>query len=527
MERVIRFIAENSAEMLEQTGEHIALTVIALFFAVLIGLPLGILVTRYSKLEKTVLGSVGVIQTIPSIALLGILLPIFGIGVLPAVIALFLYALLPIVRNVYSGIEGVESSVIESARGMGMTSGQILRKIELPLSVPVILAGIRTATGINGGVATLGALIGAGGLGEFIFRGIALNNVEMILAGALPAAALALLFDFILGLIQKNIKTIFKPLLYSLGVLTLFAMIFGYFYSESSRSGAFRAGMPTEFMQRSDGYKALRQHYDFDMPTLEMNQALMYQALQNGRVDVIGGYSTDGRIEAYDLKVLEDDRSFFPPYSAAPLVHSETLREYPEIEDALNRLGVILSNAEMGELIFRVDENGEDPRAVARDFLESKGFRTSVERDGSDILIGGKNFTEHFILAEMFDIVIENYTSLAAGTRLGLAGTQIVFGALQNREIDLYPEYTGTGLYVLLQAGESVADSLGNNREAVYNYVKKETEKRFDAVWLESLGFQNTYALMMRKEQAAQLNIQTISDMVEFLKKPSVPLEER
>lgn len=526
MDSVIRFISENSAEMLEQTGEHIALTVIALFFAVLIGLPLGILVTRYARLEKTVLGSVGVIQTIPSIALLGILLPIFGIGALPAVIALFLYALLPIVRNVYSGIGGVESSVIEAAKGMGMTSGQILNKIELPLAVPVIFAGIRTATVINVGVATLCALIGAGGLGEFIFRGIALNNVEMILAGALPAAALALLFDFLLGWMQKHIKTIFKPLLYSIGMLTLLAMIFGYFYTESTRSGRFRAGMPTEFMQRPDGYKALRQHYGFDMPTLEMNQALMYQALQNGRVDVIGGYSTDGRIEAYDLKVLEDDQSFFPPYSAAPLVHSQTLREYPDLESALNRLGGIISNDEMIELNFRVDENGENPRAVARDYLESEGLRVSVEREGSDVLIGGKNFTEQFILAEMFDILIENYTGLAAGTRLGLAGTQIVFGALQNREIDLYPEYTGTGLYVLLKADESVADSLGNSREAVFNYVKQETQERFDAVWLKQLGFQNTYALMMRKGLAEQLNIQSISDMVEYLKKPPVPLED-
>ena len=525
MEQLFTFIAENSSEMLRQTGEHIALTFIALAIAILAGLPLGILATRFKKLETSVLGSVGVIQTIPSIALLGILLPVFGIGVVPAVVALFLYALLPIVRNVHSGINGVDHSVTEAARGMGMSDNQILAKIELPLAVPVIFAGIRTATVINVGVATLCALIGAGGLGEFIFRGIALNNVQMILAGAVPAAFLALGFDVLLGFIQKHIKILIKPFFYSSAVLLIVIVPWLFISMFDSDTRSFRAGMPTEFMERSDGYKALKQHYGFDLPTMEMNQALMYQAIKNGRVDVIGGYSTDGRIDAFDLKVLRDNENFFPPYSAAPLIHQETLRQFPELENALGKLSGLISNEDMIEMNFRVDEKGESPKTVAINFLKEKGLRTDKEREGTDeVIVGGKNFTEQFILAEMFKNVIENYTDLTVGTRLGLAGTQIVFGALTNREIDLYPEYTGTGLYVLLKRDSKTAAELGNSQQKVFEYVKEEIKKEFNLVWLDPLGFENTYAMMMRSEQANRLGIETISDLVEYLDNRQVPL---
>ena len=525
MEQLFTFIAENSSEMLRQTGEHIALTFIALAIAILAGLPLGILATRFKKLETSVLGSVGVIQTIPSIALLGILLPVFGIGVVPAVVALFLYALLPIVRNVHSGINGVDHSVTEAARGMGMSDNQILAKIELPLAVPVIFAGIRTATVINVGVATLCALIGAGGLGEFIFRGIALNNVQMILAGAVPAAFLALGFDVLLGFIQKHIKILIKPFFYSSAVLLIVIVPWLFISMFDSDTRSFRAGMPTEFMERSDGYKALKQHYGFDLPTMEMNQALMYQAIKNGRVDVIGGYSTDGRIDAFDLKVLRDNENFFPPYSAAPLIHQETLRQFPDLENALGKLSGLISNEDMIEMNFRVDEKGESPKTVAINFLKEKGLRTDKEREGTDeVIVGGKNFTEQFILAEMFKNVIENYTDLTVGTRLGLAGTQIVFGALTNREIDLYPEYTGTGLYVLLKRDSKTAAELGNSQQQVFEYVKEEIKKEFNLVWLDPLGFENTYAMMMRSEQANRLGIETISDLVEYLDNRQVPL---
>lgn len=509
------FFLANRNEILEQTGEHIALTFIALAIAVLIGLPLSIFLTRRRQLAGAVLGAVGVIQTIPSIALLGFLLPLLGIGATPAIVALFLYALLPIVRNTYAGIDEVDASVVEAARGMGMTDGQVLRKVELPLAVPVIFAGIRTATVINVGVATLCALIGAGGLGEYIFRGIALNNMEMILAGAFPAAALALLFDYVLGFMERNIKQLIRPFLYAAAGLMLLLVPWsvGSLFDES-----FRAGMPPEFIERSDGYKGLKQHYGFDIPTLEMDAALMYRALRNGEVDVIGGYSTDGRIEAYNLKVLEDDQNYFPPYDCAPLVHDATLQRYPELREVLNLLAGKISTKEMIRMNNKVDRGHRDPAGVAREFLENKGFEVDEKRSGTPhILVGGKNFTEHFILGYMLALLIESQTNLTVGTRLGLAGTNIVFGALVNREIDLYPEYTGTGLHVLLKADQQTIRRLGNNPEKVYDYVKKESQQRFEISWLQPMGFENAYALIMRKEQADRLEIETISDMVRYV----------
>jgi len=510
------FVVQNQQEILRQTGEHIALTFIALIIAVFIGVPLGIVLTRYQKSSGTVLGIVGVIQTIPSLALLGFLLPLLGIGATPAVVALFLYALLPIVRNTYAGIDEVDESVVEAARGMGMSNLQRLAKVELPLGIPVIFAGIRTATVINVGVATLCALIGAGGLGEYIFRGIALNNVNMILAGAIPAAMLALSFDFVLGMIQKYIRKIIKPLLAVTGLILL--VVIPWSLKSLLPGRTFKAGMPPEFIERPDGYRGLKKYYNFDIPTVEMDAALMYRALRNGRVDVIGGYSTDGRIKAFNLRVLKDDKNYFPPYSCAPLVSESALQEYPQLKKVLNKLSGKISNDEMVEMNYQVDQNHRNPGDVARDFLQKKGFKTGVSRSGTpDVIIGGKNFTEHFILGHMFAILIENYTNLDAGLKLGLAGTQIVFNALLNHEIDLYPEYTGTGLHVLLKADSTTVNHLGNSKQKVYDYVSKFSRKKFNIEWLRPLGFDNTYALMMREEQAEKLHIRTISDMVRYI----------
>ncbi|MCB0579126.1 MAG: ABC transporter permease, partial [Phaeodactylibacter sp.] len=187
-----QFIADNRSKLLEQVLEHIGLTFISLLLAALVAVPLGIFITRRQKLAGSLLGLAGILQTVPSIALLGFLIPILGIGVKPAIVALFFYALLPILRNTYTGIQEVDASVKEAALGIGLSKGQMLQLVELPLALPVIFAGLRTATVINVGVATLAAYIGAGGLGEFIFGGIALNNTTMILAGALPAAGLAI-----------------------------------------------------------------------------------------------------------------------------------------------------------------------------------------------------------------------------------------------------------------------------------------------------------------------------------------------
>lgn len=510
------FMVNNQAEILDQTLEHMALTFIALAIAVMVGVPISILCTRYRSLANPVLGAVGIIQTIPSIALLGFMLPLLGIGAVPAIVALFLYALLPIVRNTYAGIDEVDTAVVESARGMGMTDLQILQKVELPLAVPVIFAGIRTATVINVGVATLCALIGAGGLGEYIFRGIALNNGVMIMAGALPAALLAIFFDNLLGFMEKHIENLMRPLIYASTIFLIIAVPWSAFslFGEDT----FKAGVPPEFLERADGYRGLEEHYGFDIPTVEMNASLMYEALANNRVDVIVGYSTDGRIKAFDLKVLEDDRNYFPPYDCAPLVSNVTLQEYPQLRGVINMLEGAISTEQMITLNNRVDYRQEQEAKVAKDFMEQQGFDTGISRSGEpDILIGGKLQTEHFILAHMYKLLIENYTDLTAGLRTGLAGTQIVFNALTNDEIDFYPEYTGTGLYVILDADSASLRELGNNPQKVYEYVRKETGEQYELTWLPPIGFENTYALMMRNEQAQQLGIETISDLVQYL----------
>ena len=510
------FIVANRLEILDQTAEHLGLTFAALLVAVAVGIPLAIACTRYRKISGPVLGTVGIIQTIPSIALLGFMIPLLGIGALPAIIALFFYALLPIVRNTYAGIDEVDPSVVEAARGLGMTDRQILRKVELPLAMPVIFAGIRTATVINVGVATLCALIGAGGLGEFIFRGIALNNSIMILAGALPAALLAIIFDNALGAIETNMHRLLKPLVWGFAAFLVAAGVWA--GSSFLSPDTFRIGVPPEFLERADGYRGLEAEYELDLPTVEMNAALMYDALKNKRVDVAVGYSTDGRIKAFDLKVLEDDRNYFPPYDAAPLIRSATLENYPGLRDVLNKLAGQITTEKMTALNNRVDYGGVQEGAVAKTFLDSLGLQTAITRKGEpDILIGGKLQTEQYILGHMYRLLIENYTSLDAGLRMGLAGTQVVFNALDNGEIDLYPEYTGTGLHVLLKADSSTVAELNNNAQAVYDYVKTETLQRYNLTWLQPLGFENTYALLMRREQADKLGIETISDLVTYL----------
>ncbi len=202
-EQLIRQLGVRWQDLLVATGQHIQLVCFSMIIAIAVGVPLGVLITRVAALRNGVLGAAGVLQTIPSLALLGFMIPLLGIGTTTAVAALFLYSLLPIIRNTYTGIRDVDKSILEAARGMGMTDWQVLLKVELPLALSVIMAGIRTATVINVGTATLAAFIGAGGLGDFIFLGIARSIDALVLIGAIPAALLALLFDFVLGLLER------------------------------------------------------------------------------------------------------------------------------------------------------------------------------------------------------------------------------------------------------------------------------------------------------------------------------------
>jgi len=203
------FFAEHRAEILSATAEHLLLVVIAMLIAMATAVPLGMFIVERPALRAMSIGIANIFQTIPSLALFGLLIPIpfiGGIGRRTAIVALVLYALLPILRNTYVGLSGIDPAVLEAAEAMGMTSAQILFRVRFPLALSVILAGIRTATIITIGVATIAAEIGAGGLGTFIFRGVALVSDSLILAGAMPAALLALLADFLLGLLERRLK---------------------------------------------------------------------------------------------------------------------------------------------------------------------------------------------------------------------------------------------------------------------------------------------------------------------------------
>src|SRR5215472_2663955 len=207
--RVWTFFLDHRLEILSATLDHLLLVCVAVVFAVLIGVPLGALIVERPTLRNMALAMAGILQTIPSLALFGFLIPIpliGGIGRRTAIVALVLYALLPILRNTYVGLAGIDPAILEAAEAMGMSRRQILWRVRAPLSLPVILAGIRTATVITIGVATIAAAIGAGGLGTFIFRGVAMVNDTVILAGALPAAFLAILADLLLGWLERRWK---------------------------------------------------------------------------------------------------------------------------------------------------------------------------------------------------------------------------------------------------------------------------------------------------------------------------------
>lgn len=208
---LLDFFLRHHREILQSTLEHIWLVAIAMLLALLLGIPLGALAARRPWLSTPILGGANIAETIPSLALFGFLLPIPWLGGRAdrlAITALALYALLPIIRGTVAGISGVDAPVREAARGMGMTERQILMRVEFPLAFSTILAGVRVATVLTIGIATIAAAVGAGGLGEFIFRGLAMVNNQLILAGAIPAALLALAADFVLGILERRLRPV-------------------------------------------------------------------------------------------------------------------------------------------------------------------------------------------------------------------------------------------------------------------------------------------------------------------------------
>jgi osmoprotectant transport system permease protein len=514
-----QFIVEQQDKLLIQIVQHLGLTFVSLLLAIIVGVPLGILIARRRIFANPVLGTAGILQTVPSIALLGFMIPAFGIGATPAIVALLIYALLPIIRNTYTGITGVDPAVIEAANAMGMNRKQLLFKVELPLAMPVIIAGIRTAAVINVGVATLASFVAAGGLGEFIFGGISLNNTNMILAGAIPAALLAIILDQLIAVLQRSGYRRLRRILFIIPVILI---IVGGLYVFTSNSGnKLKAGFTPEFMGRQDGDIGLRSVYGLNAKPTIVSDAIMYKAAYDKELDIISGYSTDGRIKAFDLYVLNDDKKIFPPYFAAPIIKTKTLQKFPQLKEVLNLLAGKFNDSIMTDLNYRSDYLHQTPEKIAKDFLKQKGL-LKVPRKGSGgtIRIGSKIFGEQYILTEMYKMLIEGYTDYKVETKTGLGGTKICFDALMNDAIDFYPEYTGTGLLVLLKPTESTIKKVSQSAEKTYDYVNAEFKKQYGIEWLKPLGFNNSYALMMRREQSQKLKIKTISDLKNYLDTP-------
>jgi osmoprotectant transport system permease protein len=481
----------HRAEMFELTLEHLVMVGVSILIATGIGLPLGIIMTRHSALSRPIMAVANVVQTIPSLALFGFLIPlpfIGGIGARTAIVALVLYSLLPIIQNTFTGISGVDPAIREAGRGMGMTDAQLLWKVEIPLSLGVIFAGIRVATVIGVGVATIAAAIGAGGLGMYIFRGVSMVDPRVILAGAIPAAVLALIADFGLGTIERRFSKLLCLVLvcvslascshpdrivvgsknfteqvilgelvaqqiertthlavdrklnlggtlvchdalaagqidtyveYTGTALTAILKIapssdsnhvyeavksayesrFGLEWTEPlgfnntfaiviRKDEALRlnlksisdaapftsqwvAGFGYEFLEREDGYPGLAKAYNlrFPAPPRVMDLGLTYKAEAERQVDFIAGNSTDGLIDKLGLIVLEDDKHYFPPYDAAPIIRDAVVKRHPEVRDALRQLSGKISAEEMRRMNYAVDGDHRDVKDVVRDFL--------------------------------------------------------------------------------------------------------------------------------------------------------------
>ena len=502
---LIEFWRSHAAELWTLIGQHLMLVLVSTVVAVAVGVPIGIAAARRPRIGGPLTAAASIVQTVPSLALFGFLLPlplIGGIGARTALVALILYALLPVIRTTAAGLRSIDAAILEAADAMGMTSWQRLTQVELPLALPSIVAGVRVAAVVGVGTVTIAAAIGAGGLGEYIYRGLSMVDATVILAGAIPVAALALVLDGALFALERALSWRRRPgharaALVILGIAALGAVAFaaipreeriivgsknfteqvilgellaqaieryaglpvdrrlnlgGTFicdtaiqtgdidlyveysgtaltavfkqpvmndpqavlervktlYADSGRAmlaplgfnntfailvrsadaqqrgltrlsqlaahaPGWRAGFGYEFIERADGYKGLASTYGlrFSDPPRVMDLTLIYRALANGQVDVIAGDATAGLIEALSLTALEDDRQYFPPYDAVPVVHSATLLRHPEIGAALARLAGRLSAADMRRMNYAVDGNREDPAAVVRAFLDA------------------------------------------------------------------------------------------------------------------------------------------------------------
>jgi osmoprotectant transport system permease protein len=530
MTALFEFWGAHAGELLGMLGRHVVLVAIALAAAIVIGVPLGIVTARRPRLGKTLVAIASIVQAIPSLALFGFVLPlpfIGGVGARTALVALILYGILPILQTTAAGLTGISPSLRQAAMAMGLTSSQRLRLIELPLALPSIVAGIRVSAVVGVGTATIAAAIGAGGLGEYIFRGLSMVDSTVILAGAVPAAALALAADGLFAWIGRllgrrhrarrgsgargsgassriigdgSLRSILLGFaLIVVGLAAAISLGLWYFSSTPSRiiigsknfteqivlgellaqtierqttlqverklnlggtliceqalaSGAidayveysgtaltalfkqpvsrdrqqvletvrqryaasgrtmlaplgfnntfailvrretatgsnirtisdaaqftpqWRAGFGYEFLEREDGYKGLARTYGlaFRETPRVMDLSLSYRALASKQVDLIAGDATAGAIAALDLVMLADDRQYFPPYDAVPIVRAATLLAHPELRDALQSLAGKIDEATMRRMNEAVDIQHRDAAQVVRALLDEK-----------------------------------------------------------------------------------------------------------------------------------------------------------
>jgi len=280
------------------------------------------------------------------------------------------------------------------------------------------------------------------------------------------------------------------------------------------------AGFTPEFMGRQDGDLGLRSVYELNVNPVVVSDAIMYKAAYEEELDLISGYSTDGRIKAFDLYVLEDDKKIFPPYYAAPIIKSKTLEKFPELEETLNLLAGKFNDSIMTDLNYKSDYLNQTPEKIAKDFLiKNKLYKKSNLGNAGTVRIGSKIFGEQYVLAEMYKMLIEGYTNYRVQTKTGLGGTKICFDALMNDAIDFYPEYTGTGLLVLLKPSDGDLKKVTKSPGETYQYVNSEFQKQYGIQWLRPLGFNNSYALMMRRKHAVELQIKSISDLKKYFDK--------
>jgi len=366
---MLQTFLDSFPELVDKSCRHLFLACLSTLAAIMIGVPVGILVAKRPAWKTPILTVVNIFQTIPSIALLAFLLPFLGIGIKPALVTLTLYAILPIVRNTHTGLEGIPKDLIEAADSIGFKPLQKLRLVELPICLPVMIAGIRTSAVMCVGIATIAAFIGAGGLGDFIFQGISTDNTPLVLMGAIPAAFLALVMDFGLGKIEN-------------------------FFSATHR--------------------AARKH------------------------------------------------RWLPKGVAAT--------------------AILASISVIAFYVFSF----HSPRK-------------------QEIIIGTKDFTEQFILGEMIAQILEEKTSFTVTRKFNLGNTDVCHKSMLSEDIDLYPEYTGTGLFVVLK--ENFVPS------HVFDYVNSEYQKKHRMKWIHPFGFNNLQNLSIKKALSKEKGIQTISDL--------------